>query len=128
MSETEKITINMSVVDLGKVDLLVESGFYANRTDFIRAAIRHQLTRHDEPLQQTVSRKAMVLGALSYSRADLEKIQAKGEKRTVRVVGLFHLDDDIDPDLALAVLESIKIYGVFRANKAVREALAERTF
>lgn len=126
MSETEKITINMSVVDLGKVDLLVESGFYANRTDFIRAAIRHQLTRHDEPLQQTVSRKAMVLGALSYSRADLEKIQAKGEKRTVRVVGLFHLDDDIDPDLALAVLESIKIYGVFRANKAVREALADR--
>lgn len=127
MSETEKITINMNVVDLGKMDLLVEEGFYTNRTDFIRTAIRQQLTQHDEPLKQSLVRQSMVLGILSYGRAELERIRARGERRTVRVLGMFIIEDDVSPELADDVLESIKVLGVFKANKTVREILAKRT-
>ncbi len=126
MADTEKITINMSVVDLGKVDLLVEEGFYANRTDFIRSAIRHQLTRHDEVVQQSAVRKSMVLGVLSYNRQELAQLQERGQRVACRVVGMLVIDDDVEPELAQATIESIKVMGVFKANKAVRDALADR--
>ena len=64
MSETEKITINMSVVDLGKVDLLVQEGFYQNRTDFIRTAIRSQLDKHQTEMKDAVVRNAYGMGIL----------------------------------------------------------------
>ncbi len=126
MADTEKITINMSVVDLGKVDLLVEEGFYANRTDFIRAAIRHQLNRHEEVVQQSAVRKSMVLGVLSYTRSELERFEARNEKVACRVVGMLTIADDVDAELAQATVESIKVLGVFKASPAVKEALADR--
>lgn len=126
MSETEKITINMSVVDLGKVDLLVEEGFYANRTDFIRAAIRHQLNQHEENLKQSAVRKSLVLGILSYNRADLERIWQQNEKVACRVVGMLLIADDVEAELAQATIASIKVLGVFKASPAVKEALADR--
>lgn len=125
MSETEKITINMSVVDLGKIDLLVEEGFYTNRTDFIRTAIRQQLTQHDDSVKQSLIRQTMVLGVLSYSRADLERKRARGEMVDVRVVGMFMIADDVEPELATATIKSMKVLGVIRANKAVLAALAD---
>jgi len=126
MADTEKITINMNVVDLGKIDLLVEDGFFTNRTDFIRTAIRNQLDRYDDTVKKSVTRKSMVLGAVHFTRTGLEKRLAKGEKVAVWVVGVVSLADDVDPDLAQAVIESIKVYGTFRANKAVKAALADR--
>lgn len=126
MSETEKITINMSVVDLGKVDLLVEEGFYANRTDFIRAAIRHQLNRHEESVQQSAVRKSLVLGVLSYNRADLKRIRQQNEKVACRVVGMLLIADDVDAELAQATIASIKVFGVFKASPSIKEALADR--
>lgn len=126
MAETEKITINTSVVDLGKIDLLVEEGFYSNRTDFIRAAIRQQLNQHGEVVQQSVTRKAMVLGILTYDRAHLEKLAQRGERLTIRVLGMLLIDDDVSPELAQQTIESIKVLGTFKANKAIQEALADR--
>jgi len=124
MADTEKITINMSVVDLGKVDLLVEEGFYSNRTDFIRSAIRSQLNRHEDSVKQTITRKSMVLGVLSYNHADLKKVAARGEKIVCRVVGLLVIADDVPPELAQTVFQSIKVYGVMKANKAIQQVLA----
>lgn len=126
MADTEKITINMSVVDLGKVDLLVEEGFYANRTDFIRAAIRHQLNRHEEVVQQSAVRKSLVLGILSYNRAELVQRWQNNEKVAGRVVGMLVIADDVDVELAKATVESIQVFGVFKASPAVKEALADR--
>jgi Arc/MetJ-type ribon-helix-helix transcriptional regulator len=126
MADTEKITINMSVVDLGKVDLLVEEGFYSNRTDFIRAAIRYQLNRHEEVVQESAVRKSMVLGVLTYNRAELMRLQQQNEKVACRVVGMLHIADDIDAELARATVESIKVLGVFKASQAIKEALADR--
>ncbi len=126
MAETEKITINMSVVDLGQIDLLVEEGFYSNRTDFIRAAIRHQLLRHDTELKQSIVRKTMAVGVVNYSRKDLEKAQARGEQVSARVIGMLVIDDDVSPELAAATINTIKVFGVFQANKAVKEAIADR--
>jgi Arc/MetJ-type ribon-helix-helix transcriptional regulator len=126
MADTEKITINMSVVDLGKVDLLVEEGFYSNRTDFIRAAIRYQLNRHEEVVQESAVRKSMVLGVLTYNRAELMRFQQQNEKVACRVVGMLHIADDIDAELARATVESIKVLGVFKASQAIKEALADR--
>jgi len=126
MSETEKITINMSAVDLGKVDLLVNEGMYSNRTDFIRTAIRSQLEKHTFEIQQSVTRHSSVIGVLSYSRADLEKRKQKGKKLSFSVVGLLILQPDIPAELAAEVIEEIKVRGMFQASPEVKAALSDR--
>jgi Arc/MetJ-type ribon-helix-helix transcriptional regulator len=127
MPDSEKVTINMNVVDLGKVDLLVQEGIYANRTDFIRTAIRSQLEKHNFEIQQTVTRKSFVIGALLYNHVDLEKRRAKNEKLNLKVIGVLTLDKDIPVELAREVIESIDVRGVFNASPALKEALADRT-
>lgn len=126
MADTEKITINLSVVDLGQVDLLVEQGFYSNRSDFIRMAIRNQLSTHAEAVKQTVVRKQMAIGVLIYSRKDLEAKRAAGEKLDINVVGMAHIASDVTPELALDTIQSLQVYGVLRASPVVRDALADR--
>ena len=126
MADTEKITINMSAVDLGKVDLLVSEGLYNNRTDFIRTGIRSQLEKHTFEIQQSVTRHSFVIGVVSFSKADLEKRKQKGKKLSLSVIGVLHLDDDIPVDLALEVIEEIKLRGMFNASEALKAALADR--
>lgn len=124
--EAEKITINMNVVDLGKVDLLVSEGFYSNRTDFIRTAIRNQLDRHDAVLDATVRRLELSIGVIFFNRRDLEKLQANGSKLNLAIAGLLSLAKDVPPELAAEVIESVRVRGVFRASDAVKAALADR--
>ena len=124
--ELEKITINMAPVDLGQIDLLVQEGFYQNRTDFIRTAIRNQLTAHAEAVKQTVSRKELVLGLQHFTRRDLEAIRAAGETLEIKVLGLVSIADDVPAELALATIDSIVVLGTFRASRAVKRALAGR--
>ncbi len=126
MSETEKITINLGLVDLGQVDLLVQEGFYSNRTDFIRTAIRNQISAHAEEVRQTVARKTLVLGLQHYTRQDLEAVQAAGETLEIKVLGLASIADDVSPELALATIDSLVVLGAFRASPAVKAALADR--
>ncbi|MEJ7871384.1 MAG: hypothetical protein WKF67_03930 [Rubrobacteraceae bacterium] len=126
MSETEKITINLGLVDLGQVDLLVQEGFYSNRTDFIRTAIRNQISAHAEEVRQTVARKTLVLGLQHYTRQDLEAVQAAGETLEIKVLGLASISDDVSPELALATIDSLVVLGAFRASPAVKAALASR--
>jgi Arc/MetJ-type ribon-helix-helix transcriptional regulator len=124
--ELEKITINMAPVDLGQIDLLVREGFYQNRTDFIRTAIRNQLTQHADVVKRTVSRKELVLGLQHYTRRDLEAVRAAGEKLEIRVLGLASIAEDVSPELALATIDSIVVLGAFRAPPNVKAALADR--
>ena len=126
LEKTEKITINMGLVDLGQIDLLVQEGFYSNRTDFIRTAIRNQLAVHKEEVKRTVARKTLVLGVQHYTRSDLEAVRAAGEKLQINVLGLASIADDVSPELALATIDSIEVLGAFRASPAVRAALAGR--
>ncbi len=126
MSEMEKITINLGLVDLGQVDLLVQEGFYSNRTDFIRTAIRNQISTHADTVRETVARKTMVLGLQNYTREDLETVQAANEKLEIKVLGLATIANDVTPELALATIESITVLGAFRASLAVKKALAGR--
>jgi Arc/MetJ-type ribon-helix-helix transcriptional regulator len=125
-SETEKITLNLGPVDLGQIDLLVQEGFYSNRTDFIRTAIRNQLATHAEAVRQTVARKTLVLGLQHYTRQDLEAVRAAGEPLQINVLGLASIADDVSPELALATIDSIVVLGAFRASEAVKRALAGR--
>jgi Arc/MetJ-type ribon-helix-helix transcriptional regulator len=126
MPDTEKITINMSAVDLGKVDLLVQEGFYSNRTDFIRTAIRNQLDKHNLEIQQSVSRNDYGIGVLFYSRSDIERFKAKGQKVNIKMIGMLSLATDIPADLARDVIESIKVLGIFIASDEVKDALSDR--
>lgn len=126
MPETDKITINMSAVDLGKVDLLVQEGLYSNRTDFIRTAIRNQLDKHNLEIQQSITRHSYVIGVLTYDKRDLEKLKLKGEKLEMKLIGFLHLANDIPPELACEVIESIHCRGIFHASDALKAALAER--
>ncbi|MBT2300746.1 CopG family transcriptional regulator [Variovorax paradoxus] len=122
----EKITINVGCVDLGQIDLLVQEGFYANRTDLIRTAIRNQLATQIDVVRQVVSRKALVLGIQHYSAADLQAVQAAGETLQIRVLGLASIALDVTPALALAAIESITVLGALHASPAVKAALAGR--
>ena len=126
MAETEKLTINLSIVDLGKIDLLVEEGFYTNRTDLIRTSIRTELARHDEQIKKSTVRLNAVMGVLVYTRNGLEKRLAKGEKLKIRVVGMLVIEKDVPEDLAAATIDSVMVLGSFRASKAVKHALADR--
>lgn len=125
-SELEKITINLGLVDLGQIDLLVQEGFYSNRTDFIRTAIRNQISTHADTVKQTVARKTMVLGLQHYSRSDLEEVRASGETLEIKVLGLASIADDVSPELALETIDSVVVLGAFRASPAVKSALAGR--
>lgn len=124
--ETEKITINLGPIDLGQIDLLVEEGFYSNRTDLIRTAIRNQLAVHAQVVTETVTRRAMVLGLQHFSRRDLEAAQAAHEQLDIHVLGLASIAADVPPELAAATIASVVVLGAFHASPAVKAALAGR--
>jgi len=125
-AESEKITINLGPIDLGQIDLLVQEGFYSNRTDLIRTAIRNQLNQHADVVKQTVARKSLVLGMQHYSRADLEAIQAAGQRLQIQVLGLASIASDVSVELALATIESIFVLGSLHASAVLKSALANR--
>jgi len=126
MPEMEKLTVNLSPVDVGQIELLVEQGFYANRAEFIRVAIHDQLARHEDTVRETAARQAFVIGALNYGRKELEQHRITGDHLAVRVVGILTIADDVSAALARAVIESVYVRGIFRASPAVKEALADR--
>jgi len=126
IGETEKLTINLGVVDLGQIDLLVQEGFYSNRTDLIRTAIRNQLSVHGEEVKRTVARRTLVLGLQHFGRADLERARAAGHMLQIQVVGLARIAHDVSPELARATIQSVEVLGAFHATAAVRNALADR--
>jgi len=125
-SETEKITINLGYVDLGHIDLLVQEGFYSNRTDFIRTAIRNQLNVHAEAVRESIARHTLALGLRHYSREDLEAVRASGDRLRIQVLGLVRIGDDVTPELAAATIQSINVLGALQASPAVRAVLAGR--
>lgn len=124
--ENEKITINLGFVDLGRIDLLVQEGFYSNRSDFIRTSIRNQLDAHAEIVSKSVERHTMELGLRDYTRADLEGLRDAGEVLHVKVVGLARIAPDVSPDLALQTIGSITVLGALQASPEVKKALADR--
>jgi len=124
--ESEKVTINLGFVDLGHIDLLVKDGFYSNRTDFIRTAIRNQLQRHSDSINRSIDRKTLELGLRHYSRHELEKAASTGEMIKVNVLGLVIIANDVAPDLARASIASVTILGALHATADVKAALADR--
>jgi Arc/MetJ-type ribon-helix-helix transcriptional regulator len=122
----EKITINLGYVDLGQIDLLVQDGFYANRTDLIRTAIRNQLATHADVVKQSVARKTLVLGIQQFGADELRAVQAAGQTLQIRVLGLAAIAPDVTPELALATIESVLVLGALHASPAVKAALAGR--
>ncbi|GEO40651.1 hypothetical protein SAE02_47990 [Skermanella aerolata] len=125
-TDSEKITINLGYVDLGHVDLLVQEGFYSNRTDFIRTAIRNQIERHSDVVRQAVTRKSVDLGLRTFTREDLEAAKEAGQMLDVRVLGLATISPDVTPELARATIASLTVLGALHASAAVKAALADR--
>jgi Arc/MetJ-type ribon-helix-helix transcriptional regulator len=125
-SDSEKITINLGYVDLGHIDLMVQDGFYSNRTDFIRTAIRSQLDRHADVVKQSVARKSLDLGLRHYGREDLEAARAAGQMLHIHVLGLASIAQDVTPELARATIASVVVLGALHASPAVKAALADR--
>ena len=124
--ESEKITINLGHVDLGHIDLMVQEGFYSNRTDFIRTAIRNQLERHADAVKQAIGRNKVELGLRHFSRDDLEAVRAAGQVIHIRVLGLASIAADVTPELARATIGSVAVLGALHASSAVKAALADR--
>ena len=123
MAETEKITINMNVVDLGKVDLLVEQGFYSNRTDFIKTAIRHQLSTYSTVVDHIITDKSFAIGISYFNRHLLEEVHSQNKILDIKVVGMLVLADDIDDELVLKTIKSLKVFGVLKATPELKEVL-----
>ncbi len=126
-TDTEKITINLGYVDLGHVDLMVQEGFYSNRTDFIRTAIRNQLERHADVVKRSTARKSLDLGLRNFSREDLEAARRAGEMVHINILGLASIAHDVTPELARATIASVNVLGALHASPAVKAALADRT-
>lgn len=126
IGDTEKLTINLGVVDLGQIDLLVQQGFYSNRSDLIRTAVRNQLAQHADAVRQAVARESLVLGLRHLGRDELEALRARGESLQLRVLGLARIADDVSPELALATIASVQVLGALHAPSAVRQALRGR--
>ena len=126
MSDTEKITVNIGIVDLGRVDLLVQEGFYASRADFVRTAIRNQLERQKTAVDSITTRKSMVIGTLSLNRHELDQKRDENEMINVKVIGMFILTDDVTPQLALDTIQSVTVRGVFKSPEDVKQALKDR--
>jgi Arc/MetJ-type ribon-helix-helix transcriptional regulator len=126
LPETEKITINLGLIDLGQIDLLVQEGFYSNRTDLIRTAIRNQLASHAEVMRQTVARRTLVLGLQEFSRRDLESVRKSKTRLRIQVLGLVRIANDVSTELARDTIESIVVLGALQASPAVKAALADR--
>jgi len=124
--DSEKITINLGFVDLGHIDLMVQDGFYANRTDFIRTAIRNQLDRHAEVVRKSVARKTLDLGLRDFGRAELEAVRERGEVLHINILGLARIADDVTPELAQATIASVTVLGALHASAEVRRALRDR--
>ncbi|MGI8712220.1 MAG: CopG family transcriptional regulator [Solirubrobacteraceae bacterium] len=127
VEKSEKITINVGLIDLGQIDLLVSEGFFANRTDFIRTAIRRQIESRSGSVDSTVARRELIMGSEHYSRRDLEELRDAGQMVELRVLGLASIADDVSPELALATIAAVEVLGAFRAPRAVKAALASRT-
>lgn len=126
LPENEKITLNLGFVDLGRIDLLVQEGFYSNRSDFIRTAIRNQIDAHGETVSRSIERHTMELGLRDYSREELERLRDAGEVLHIKVVGLARIARDVSPELALATIGSLQVLGSLQASTEVRTALADR--
>jgi Arc/MetJ-type ribon-helix-helix transcriptional regulator len=126
MPDLEKLTINLTPVDLGQIELLVEQGFYSNRAEFIRVAIRDQLSKHADTVRETSQRESLLIGAAMFSRRALEERRDAGKRLSVRVVGFASIADDVTPELAREVIDSIHVRGIFRASGEVKAALADR--
>jgi Arc/MetJ-type ribon-helix-helix transcriptional regulator len=126
LPEREKITINLGLVDLGQIDLLVQEGFYSNRTDLIRTGIRNQLAAHADVVKEAVARKSLSLGIQRYTRAELEAVRAAGQPLRIQALGLVVIGEDVTPKLALATIESIAVLGALHASPAVKTALGKR--
>ena len=126
VGDTEKITINLGYVDLGNIDLMVQEGFYSNRTDFIRTAIRNHLDRHADVVKQSTVRKGLDLGLRHYTREDLESARRAGQVLHIHVLGLASIAPDVTPELARATIASVVVLGALHASPAVKTALADR--
>lgn len=126
LPDSEKITINLGPIDLGQIDLLVQEGFYSNRTDLIRAAIRNQLATHGDALRQTIARRTLVLGLQEFTKRDLEAVSRSGARLRIQVLGLVRIADDVSPTLAVRAIESISVLGALHATPAVKAALSDR--
>ena len=126
-TDSEKITINLGYVDLGHIDLMVQEGFYSNRTDFIRTAIRNQVAAHADVVKQTVARRTLTLGLQHFSRTDLEAARSAGQKLEIKVLGLAVIANDVSPELAREAIGSLVVLGALQASPAVKAALADRT-
>ena len=127
LPDSEKITVNLGFVDLGRIDLMVRDGFYANRADFIRTAVRNQLDRQDSEVRQAVARRQLTLGLAHFSRRDLEAARDSGKPMHIQVLGLASIADDVTPELARAAIASVEVLGVLQASVAVKAALSDRT-
>ncbi|MDQ6679421.1 MAG: CopG family transcriptional regulator [Pseudomonadota bacterium] len=126
LPDSEKITVNLGFVDLGQIDLLVKEGFYSNRTDFIRSAIRQLLMHHADEVRNMVARNPLTLGLRNYSRAELEALRSAGEKLHIRGLGLTSIARDVSPELARETIESLVVLGALCASPEVKAALADR--
>jgi Arc/MetJ-type ribon-helix-helix transcriptional regulator len=126
MADTEKITVNMNVVDLGNIDLLVDQGFYSNRTDFVKTAVRNQLDKHTLEIKDTVTKKTFSVGVISFSRESLENELKHNNMLEIKIIGMLVLQDNISAELALKTIKSIKVFGSFQASEAVKNALKDR--
>ena len=124
--ESEKVTLNIGYVDLGRIDLLVQEGFYANRSDLIRTAVRNQLAVHEASVARSVERHAFDMGLRDVTAAELVQLRASGASLRLKVIGLVRIAADVSAELAGAAIAEIQVLGALQASAEVKAVLRDR--
>lgn len=123
INSTEKITINVNTSDLGKIDLLIHEGYYSNRTDFIKSAIKSQVNKHDDEINMILSskkKKDWFVGVYVLTEDELQALKRYGRKKAIRGMGLLIVDKDVSLDLMKTSISAIETYGVCRCSSEIK--------
>ena len=127
----EKITVNLPVVDLGKIDYLVEQGFYNTRTEFIRTSIKSEIDKNSFAINRVIqvedSKEGTFfsVGVISLNKSDLERYVTKNKKVAIFVMGMCFIGKNVTVELASKTIKSFKVYGIKKGPKDVMDYLSK---
>ena len=125
---SEKVSVNMNVGTLSQIDVLVDLGYYSNRSDFINQAVRQAIDQkqsiiENETSKQRESNGDWFTGVCVITKDQLLIAKEKGKKLKIRGYGVVVIDNKLD-DLALEVIDSIDIKGKILASQKIKDTFS----
>lgn len=126
---SEKVSVNINEEALSKIDLLVEDGFYSNRSDFINRAVDTLLDRENRTVdklleihsKEKINSRQWFVGVQTMGSQYLEKVKEQGVRLRIKGCGVLYFEKDAAQELVFETVEYISPRIRVIAEEAVRE-------